>query len=186
MTTSADTFHSAAALAGYLESKWCSGKYFAASKNFRVTVHEDQIAITVLTPWAARSRTIRKVARDGWDGRTIELAIGEKAHPAVRAWSTRDADHIRKGCRVMIRIDPATLHPSIVEILGLLGMSVDAADHNRYGTVLKRWFGGDYFVQVEGGRLSLTLEPKHVLYPIPENVLPLAKPKKRVKRGWRR
>lgn len=91
-----------------------------------------------------------------------------------KTWSVRDADHIADGERVMLMVTPAQLHPSIVEVRGAFGAPDDGADRRRTGVVGHRYRrSGGYMVRIDGSSLSVGVSRADLIYPVPDNLVPL-------------
>lgn len=91
-----------------------------------------------------------------------------------KTWSVKDADHIPSGERVLLAKAPAQLHPGLVEARTVFGLPDDGADRRRVGVVRSRnRRTGDYMVKIEGSGLSVSVTRIDLIWPVPENVVPL-------------
>jgi hypothetical protein len=92
-----------------------------------------------------------------------------------KTWSAKDADHIPKGRRVMIMVDPDKLHPTIAAVRGDLVQFIGemTAPIQRYGIVERRQIHGSYMVQLENSQWGISFPRSALLYPVPANVLAL-------------
>lgn len=91
----------------------------------------------------------------------------------MKTWRASDPDHIPRGRRVLIRTDPADA-PHLRGFVLTVGAPSDLPTV-RFGIVERRWKGGDYMVHLVGTRWHITFTRAQLLYPVPENVLPLAR-----------
>lgn len=155
-----------------------------ASKHIAVLTRRGELVLRVKTVHAKRNSWVKSLTE--FDGYRVRVeCTGRAAGPnSKKGWSVHDADHIPVGSRVMLRVDPHTIHPEVPAMCEAFGLE---AEHQRFGAVLKRWFrGGDYSVALENSRYnrSITLKREHLVYPIPENAVPFAKPETNL-RKWR-
>lgn len=90
-----------------------------------------------------------------------------------KTWSVRDTDHIKNGERVVLKVEPNVLHPSLDRVSDVFGIpSTD--NRTRTGTVKRRdRRTGDYMVHIDGGGLSISVEREDLIYPVPDNVIVL-------------
>jgi len=87
-----------------------------------------------------------------WRVVTLAEAAADRRH---KTWSVRDSDHVPKGSRVMLARPPAAVHPEQPEILGAVRRA------------------GLYMVQLEGTSAQTTVSRGDLIYPVPQNVVPL-------------
>ncbi len=92
-----------------------------------------------------------------------------------KTWSVRDEDHIPIGESVLLAVTPAQLHPSIVQVRTVFGMAHDGgAEHRRRGVVKSRnRRSGEYMVRIDDSGLSVCVVRADLIYPVPDNVVPL-------------
>lgn len=155
-----------------------------ASKHIAVLTRRGELVLHVKTVHAKRNSWVRSLKE--FEGYKVVVETTGCASEAAskKGWSVHDADHIPVGSRVMLRVDPHTIHPGVPAMCEAFGLE---AEHQRFGFVRKRWFrGGDYSVALENSRYnrSLSLKREHLVFPIPENAVPFAKPETSL-RKWR-
>lgn len=92
-----------------------------------------------------------------------------------KTWSVNDDDHIADGEHVLLMATPAQLHPSITQVRTVFGMSHDdGAESRRTGVVKHRnRRTGDYMVRIDGSGLSVCVSRADLIYPVPDNIIPL-------------
>lgn len=90
-----------------------------------------------------------------------------------KTWSVNDEDHIPVGGHVLLRREPAQIHPSIVEARKVFGLPRDP-ESKRTGVVCSRYRrSGDYMVKLDGADATISVSRADLIYPVPENVVPL-------------
>lgn len=90
-----------------------------------------------------------------------------------KTWSVSDEDHIRNGERVMLMRAPAEIHPSLAVMHQTFGLS-NEAEQRRTGVVKYRNHrSGDYMVRLDGTEVSVSVTRTDLIYPIPDNLIPL-------------
>ena len=121
-----------------------------------------------------------RLARHYLDREFRVLPIAEAQREVRRkTWSVNDPDHIADGEPVMLMATPAQLHPSITQVRTVFGMSHDdGAESRRTGVVTHRNHRtGDYMVRIDGSGLSVLVSRADLIYPVPDNIIPLERPK---------
>lgn len=154
-----------------------------ANKHIAVLTRGEELVLRVKTVYAKRHSWVRTLREFGGYRVVVELSGRAAATSAKKGWSVKDPDHIPIGSRVMLRVDPNTVHPDSAAVREAFGIPEDV---ERHGIVRKRWFRtGCYRVEIENSNHSITLTREQILYPVPANVLPLAPPTTNM-RKWRR
>jgi hypothetical protein len=98
-----------------------------------------------------------------------------KAERRRKTWSVSDPDHIPDGSTVLLARAPKDVHPSLVDAKRVFGSTFSDIDIRR-GTIKHRYRrSGAYMVQLEGATLQVAIEREDLIYPVPDNVIPLAR-----------
>lgn len=111
--------------------------------------------------------------------RVLPIAEAER-EVRRKTWSIHDADHIAVGERVMLDAAPVVLIPEIARVNEAFGMD-RSCERERMGTVTRRdRRSGAYSVRLDGkrGPMTITVEREHLIYPVPEGVIPIERKSK--------
>lgn len=92
-----------------------------------------------------------------------------------KTWSVNDEDHIPVDGKVMLRRAPAEIHPGLAKMHETFGLSRES-EQRRTGAVKSRYRrSGDYMVKLDGTDVTVCVARADLIYPVPENVVPLAR-----------
>lgn len=109
----------------------------------------------------------------------VVTAEEARAESRRKPWSVKDPDHIPNGSKVIITVVDSLSEAQCRRFADAMGIA-DRGFEKRRGVVRRRRRNGDYAVRIDDSNWTVSAPRSGLIYPIPENVLPFERPKRRL------